>query len=167
VSFVSEFNKLVGNTRRAGFQTEAADKVQHAFDAMVRRNLDADLKMNKRDAYVPAKGVLRQRELSRQFDEIIEVGQKVRDDFWAEASGSSKVQVGFRDNRPSGDKKPPHHVAVQKLESAIKAAGFGFEKVGAVQHVFRDLKLADEVEKRLPEYLKLMAEKGANVLDRD
>jgi hypothetical protein len=168
MSDLHEFNRLVGRNRLSEWKLEGADPAQAAFDALLAKHLAADVKMNKRDGYVPSKGVLAQREYSRQFDELEKLGKSVRADYWQERSGKNKVQVGFRDNRD----KAEYQTAVAKLDDVFRAEGYTLfprgmkmlsPKSTGTQHVVLKSNLADKVDAMRPEWLKQMSDAGADV----
>lgn len=160
MSYANDFNKLVGLKRLSEWKLEGADPIRAAFDALLSKHLAADVKMNKKDGYVPSKGVLAQREFSRQADEVAEIGKSVRGDFWSEWAGKSKVQVGFRDNRD----KEQYRVAVEKLDDALNAKAYTLmNHGGGVQSVILRVRVADKVDELRPEWLKAMKKAGADV----
>lgn len=162
----SEFDRLIGRARLSEWKLEAADPVKAAFDALIAKHLAADVKMNTRDGYVPTAGVLAQREYHRQYDELAKLGHSVRGDYWQEWSGKNKVQVGFRDNRD----KAQYQTAVAKLDDVLRAEGYTLfprgtkmlsPKSSGTQHVILKSNLADQMSKMHKDWLKAMANAGA------
>jgi hypothetical protein len=157
MSYANDFSRLAGLTRLDEWKLEGADPIRAAFDALLARHLAADVKMNKKDGYVPLKGVLTQREFHRQADAVAEIGKSVRGDFWWEWSGKNKLQVGFRDNR----QKDQYADAIEKLDSALTAKGYTLKPGSSANTVFLNVRVANEVDDLRDDWLKAMARSGA------
>ena len=166
MSYVNEFDRLIGRRRLSEWKLEAADNAKTTFDALLSKHLAADVKMNNRDGYAPTAGVLAQREYSRQYDELEQLGKSVRSDYWQEWSGKNKVQVGFRDNRD----KAQYQTAVERLRDVLQSSGYTLfprgtkmlsPKSSGANHVVLKSNLADQMKSMHKDWLKAMANAGA------
>jgi hypothetical protein len=161
MSFVNEFDRLIGRKRLVEWTLESVDSLKATFDALLKTHLAQDVKMNAQVGYVPSKGVLAQRELHRQADEVMAIGKLVRGDFWQEWSGKDKVQVGFRDNRD----RQQYTDDVEKLSDALAAKGYKLNAHASsrTQVVVLRMKDAEKIDAMRPEWLKAMNNAGADV----
>lgn len=133
--------------------------VEIAFVAHLAAHLAKDQAMNRESGYLPTAGVLAQRELHRQADEVRKISESVRADFWlewAETPRCARVQVGFSDNRDPAT----YRADIERLRPLLEAAGFKLMARGGFQFVSLNRPLAGEVQARHADWLGRIAGGG-------
>lgn len=159
MSYTNTFKKLVGESRHEAWTNESG--FNSPYEWALARHLDSDVKMNLKSGYVPTAGVLGQREYSRQFDELLNLGQAVRGDYWQEHAGMTKVQCGFKDNRD----KPMYAAALDLLETAIEKRGYKISRRSSGSTIALNASLAKHMQKMHSEWLRAMKKAGATVVE--
>lgn len=132
--------------------------VEAAFTAHIAAHLAKDQAMNRESGYLPTAGVLAQRELHRQADEVRKIGESIRADFWqewAETPRCARLQVGYRDNH----NQDAYCADIVRLEAALQSHGYTLTLIGnfSACMVTLDRDLAGKVQARHADWLKAMA----------
>lgn len=133
--------------------------VEAAFSAHIAAHLAKDQDMHREIGYAPTATVIVQRELHRQADEVRQIGESIRADFWQEwTSGRGRVahlHVGFRDNR----NKDAYCADIVRLEAALRPHGYKLTILGnfAACMVMLNRDLASQVQARHADWLARMA----------
>lgn len=156
MSYTNDFERLIGLKRRSSWLNEMSSTAEPWAYALAK-HLSADVKMNLKDGYAPTSGVLAQREFSRQYDEVENLGKGVRGDYWQESSGMNRVQCGFRDNRD----KSQYEAALDRLEDAIAGRGYKMTRRPSGTLITLNVNLAHQMKSRHGEWLKAMTKAGA------